>query len=373
MSKGRRLLIGLLPTLFLFLLGEVAARIVYTVHNHGDLRYLIAPLGGVRAPVIFPLEPKKTYTEMDPCSGRSITFTINRQGGRGSDWEETKPIGVIRVVAIGGSSTFGVSNPDEATWPAYLGSLLGQRYGTGIEVFNAGFPGYALKDFSEFVVKKLPAYSPDWVLYYEGWNDTDSPVATQVHHQVRRIQDQTWFGGISNLLYRRSMLYTYLLEKTQFVRVSRKSGLLPPIRSFENGLEEFTRQIRRDRATPVFVLQVLEPYRSVAVLHLQQALENADLDNSLELEALIRRALAQDPRNDYDSLTKLRVYQTQVLREIVRRTGQRLHVPVVDPQPVFLDRAGKIPLFCDVVHLTDHGNQLLAQVIADQIRFKTNS
>lgn len=370
MNKGGpRALLALLPTLFLLTMGEAAARGVYFLRNHYDTRYLIAPMGGVQVPVVFPLDPKKSYTEFDPCSGRRITFTINRQGGRGRDWETAKPRGTVRVAALGGSSTFGVNNPDDATWPAYLEGFLRERR-SGLEVLNAGFPGYALKDFNEFVAQKLPSYAPDWILYYEGWNDTDSPVATSVHHRVRRLNEQTWFGGISSFLYRRSMLYTYFLEKTQFVRAAREQGLLPRVGPFETELERFVHLARQANATPVFILQVLQPYRSASVTWLQQELKTADLQNQKELEGLVRKALARDSRTDYDSLTKLRVYQTQVLREAVRRTGQRLQVPWVDPQPAFLRQAGSEPLFCDVVHLSDSGNRLLARVIAEAVDFR---
>jgi hypothetical protein len=51
----------------------------------------------------------------DPCRDRIISFRFNRLGYRGPDWSERPPEGTVRIVALGGSSTLGTTNPEEKT------------------------------------------------------------------------------------------------------------------------------------------------------------------------------------------------------------------------------------------------------------------
>jgi hypothetical protein len=78
-----------------------------------------------------------------------------------------KKPGVKRIVALGGSSTYGTSVPDGQTWP----DLLQRELGDGYEVINLGMPGYTTVENlieTAFIVSDLEA---DIALYYEGWND----------------------------------------------------------------------------------------------------------------------------------------------------------------------------------------------------------
>jgi lysophospholipase L1-like esterase len=360
LSAAHLLAISLLPTVFLLLLGESGARAYYFFSNGYDYRYLAAPLGGVRVPVVYPAEPGQTHTRLDPCSRREITFTVNELG-RGPNPMVAKPGNTARVIAVGASSTFGVNNPDEATWPAFLEDALRRRYGEAVEVLNAGKPGYQLEDFVYAFSKQLIQYQPDMVVFYEAWNDTHLPIPSQVHHQVRRFNEYTGIGRLASWLYARSLLYTYLLEKTQFLLVTRsKEGPVPRIGRFQTQLEGFIQLLRKHKVTPVLVLQVYDTPPEPSIRDLR-------LDDSEEVRALILKLANANARTTYDQLTKIRVYQAQVLVEVVRRTGAALGVQVIDPRPTFAQYRETAPLFCDVVHLTDRANQLLAQTIAEQL------
>lgn len=371
LTLPRRLAIALLPTLILLFVGESGARAYYFFRHGQDLHYLITPLWksrqAIRSRAVYPYEPRETYSQLDPCSNRRITFTVNRQGGRGPEWEITRPPDGLRIAAVGGSSTFGVNNPDQATWPFYLEQVARSLTGKPVEVLNAGQPGYSLKDFTRFYLERLAAYRPDWVIYYEGWNDTDLPLNSQVHHNVRRFHEHTWAGRISDWLYCRSMLYTYLLEKIQFTLVSRKAGVLPDSDRFQKALQEFIRSARGQGSTPVLVLQMVKPQREKGVQEFQQALRDLDLEDRSALDRLIREAIRRGEPTSYDPLTRLRVYQAEILKEVIRRSGSSLGVQVIDPTPAFLRYPGLEPIFCDVVHLTDRGNLLLAQVISEHL------
>ena len=98
---------------------------------------------------------------------------IDHQGFRGPNVDVEKKPGVVRIMAVGSSTTFdpGVSD-DAAAWPARLQYWLGQLAPADtVEVINAGVPGYhAIEDVIRLETE-LYQYHPDLILLYEGHND----------------------------------------------------------------------------------------------------------------------------------------------------------------------------------------------------------
>jgi lysophospholipase L1-like esterase len=97
--------------------------------------------------------------------------TQNAQGYRGRNIEVPKPAGVFRIVALGGSTTYGdhIDRWEDA-YPAQLEGMLRAR-DHSVEVVNAGVPGYASWEMLiafEFHILDL---QPDLLVVYEGIND----------------------------------------------------------------------------------------------------------------------------------------------------------------------------------------------------------
>ena len=351
------------PTLLLLLVGEIGARAHYFLQSH-DFRYWVAPFGGeIRAPIVYVQKRSQTTTRLDPCSGRMITFTDNGIG-RGPAPSQSKLEGRFRIIAVGGSSTYGVNNPDEMTWPALLEEAL--RHRTPVEVLNAGQVGKQIEDFIHYYSSRWISYRPDMVIYYEGWNDTPLPLPSQVDAWIRQFHDYSWLGRWADTLYYRSMLYTLLLEKTQFTLVARDEKIVPKVRQFQARLEQFIRMIRDSGVRPVLVIQVMEPLAEPPIQDFQRMLRDIDLGDSQALRALILKT-AEGSKASFDQVVMIRVCQTQVMSEVIRRTGEALGVQVIDPRPSFIHYRGSLPLFCDPVHLTDLGNRLLAEEIGEQL------
>jgi lysophospholipase L1-like esterase len=97
---------------------------------------------------------------------------INSLGFRGEDISLAKPEGVYRIIAAGGSTTFGVYLPWNETYPYYLQEVLRARFGTdAIEVVNAGLTGStAAESFHRLPTQLLPT-DPDMVVVYHAFND----------------------------------------------------------------------------------------------------------------------------------------------------------------------------------------------------------
>ena len=97
---------------------------------------------------------------------------INSLGFRGEEVSLAKPEGVYRILAVGGSTTFGVYLPWNESYPYYLQEELRARFGTdAIEVINAGLTGStAAESFHRLPTQLLPT-DPDMVVIYHAFND----------------------------------------------------------------------------------------------------------------------------------------------------------------------------------------------------------
>jgi lysophospholipase L1-like esterase len=88
---------------------------------------------------------------------------INADGYRGPLRARTKPAGVVRVVALGDSSTFGMGVPYEDTWCAQLEVQLAAA-GVAAEVIDAGVIGFTIEQGLERYDALVRGLSPDVVI-----------------------------------------------------------------------------------------------------------------------------------------------------------------------------------------------------------------
>jgi lysophospholipase L1-like esterase len=103
------------------------------------------------------------------AAGKVVHF--NARGQRATNVRDLplpKPPGVFRIVCTGGSSTFDLLAPDDAsTWPARLGGLLAPR----ADVANAGFPGWTtIESLVSLEIRDVDLV-PDLVVVFAGVND----------------------------------------------------------------------------------------------------------------------------------------------------------------------------------------------------------
>jgi lysophospholipase L1-like esterase len=99
---------------------------------------------------------------------------INSLGYRGPETTIEKPKGVYRIVCMGGSTTFGLTEPrEDHTYPQWLQKLLNENIPSQrFEVINAGVPGWSSAESSISLHARLLELKPDMTVSYEGVNDT---------------------------------------------------------------------------------------------------------------------------------------------------------------------------------------------------------
>jgi lysophospholipase L1-like esterase len=96
--------------------------------------------------------------------GKVVTTTAIHTRWTGAPADQAR---TVRVVTMGGSTTFGAGVSDSETWPARLQALLGPGY----SVTNYGLLGYSTAEGIVQMGLLVPESQPDIVVFYEGWND----------------------------------------------------------------------------------------------------------------------------------------------------------------------------------------------------------
>ena len=100
-------------------------------------------------------------------------YDMNSEGFRGPEFSKDKPDNTYRIIAVGGSTTFGSGVTNENTWPKILEKKLQNlSESKKIEVINSGIPGMNSFSESKLIKQKLIHYKPDLIIVYDGNNDT---------------------------------------------------------------------------------------------------------------------------------------------------------------------------------------------------------
>lgn len=129
---------------------------------------------------------------------------VNKFGFRGKDPEEkTKREGIIRILIIGDSCTFGLIGR-ENNYPEVARNIL-KKVNNNVELINAGVEGYSTRE----VLKRLDyflEFSPDIVCIYIGWNDiytaiSSGKVCPVYISYLRYSSFYTLLNKIANKLY----------------------------------------------------------------------------------------------------------------------------------------------------------------------------
>ncbi|HET9440599.1 MAG TPA: hypothetical protein VFO52_10530 [Longimicrobiales bacterium] len=122
------------------------------------------------------------YTKFQPNTtyhykvNRDVSFAmkINGDGFRSTtEFIKPKPAGTVRVVSLGESSTFGLANNDDETYPYLLQQeLRGRVSDRPVDVYNLGIPHYRTNHILAVARAELAGLQPDIVTFYAGYNNS---------------------------------------------------------------------------------------------------------------------------------------------------------------------------------------------------------
>jgi hypothetical protein len=148
--------------------------------------------------------------DFDIETGESFDVTINNRGFRGRDFTDQKEPGVIRIVALGASSTFGYFDRDDETYPVYLEHMLNDRYSGKLhfEVINMGIPHLTAENIYALFLDEVIQLNPDVVTFYEGNNDVDFAIRFFVHRNKGNFLTSSLKQGCTQLLSALSTVFS---------------------------------------------------------------------------------------------------------------------------------------------------------------------
>jgi hypothetical protein len=301
--------------------------------------------------------PAEAWGARDEAPARTIFYRINSSGYRGREVTIPKPAGVIRIVAIGGSSVFDTHASEGEDWPSRVEQLLRTR-SLKVEVVNAGIPGHAVVDGLGRFYSQLWTFEPDYVLVYGEWNDikywryiaATSPLIDLIKPLEPSADPFTHYRGTVDRWLSYSQLYVKL-RNAYFMRLfdigpegARQAGgfsdefsSLGP-QQFELALKLLVRAVRAVGAVPVLITEA-----------------TLIAESNTEAE---KATIAYD----YAKLSHLGLQRAfATARERVLDVGRMEGVQVLDAAGVL---SGRPHLFTDQIHTTAAGSRQLAELVA---------
>jgi lysophospholipase L1-like esterase len=162
-SAARKYMLRASYVVFLLFCAEAACVFGFYIKNHrwtfADQRSYLRQLHDPH-PYLVAVPKKNAHVTF-----RGISYTHNSQGFRGRDIPPKSDR--LRIVAVGGSTTYGAAVSDEQTWPVQLEARLGEDY----EVLNFGILGHGTAEHINLLSLVVPEYKPDMLVLYVGLND----------------------------------------------------------------------------------------------------------------------------------------------------------------------------------------------------------
>ncbi len=295
------------------------------------------------------------------CEGEEkerVCTHINSLGYRGAEFKRTKEEGMVRIVAMGGSTTFtSAVLDDNKSYPRQLQQILRQAYGReDVEVINAGVSDYNSWELVGNLAFRVLDPDPDYIILYCGANDGE----------LRNLIDPKEFvsdnlGGRMNWtsperpLVEKSLLYRILATRLRMRRPLNIEDLVIPYGADD---EDFYEDVDEEDE---------ENYE-----------EEEDLKKRLEENSAVffrrnlRTFIAIAKENGVEVLlVSFGLNDAEWYQPTVNEHNERLGNLAAEKNLPFFDFDKYMPrdeeYWSDLMHLTAKGAQLKAELIAQFI------
>lgn len=291
----------------------------------------------------------------NPCHWDSVQ-QHNAWGYRNESVAFEKPANTLRILVLGGSTTYGYLNRDPSlTWPSLLENKLKLHYGQNVEVINGGL-NYATS------AELLAAYSfrhrylrPDWVILHLGGNDAAAtlfPYYDPEYTHFRAAGKQTSIRPGERQLLRSNVIkvfYSLWLNSLETVYESQPGDFA------QLNAQGVAERVKRSDHYAGFARNV-DLLLQLAKQDGSQVMTMGFLHASRDQIQLMRPDLA----HIVDEFMFAVVENKRILQALSHMYG----IPYIDPdQAYFADR-----LFYDYCHLKPEGEALKAQLVFDHFR-----
>ncbi len=357
LSPRRRFLFKAVIVACALLLAEGLARVLYPWLSHPSGRYRVAILRGEVSlqPSRLP-HPYLTYVNTPDYATEEGRPQHNSAGYRNPEFPATETGNVLRILALGGSTTYGTAVDRDDSWPRVLERELAAVAGAGkVRVVNGGLPaGTSAEILSHYAFRDRHRVRPAVVLLYIGLNDamtlfTPGYDPEYTHYRrpwVRlepRIYEKAWLqSGLVRVFYswwlRGHSLgaeETYPVESMPAQEALENARHQEPL-GLKHNFESLLQLMAADGAYPVLIPEGIAPREVYPYLEPRNAYAEP-------LHPALLTALAKGE---------------QVLRELALRYGAGI-----------IENDADIPLDCyvDHCHLNRRGEEIRGRFLAPKL------
>jgi lysophospholipase L1-like esterase len=274
---------------------------------------------------------------------------INASGFRGDPLEIPKPADGVRIFALGESTTYGIFNAQDETWPHHLQKHLRSKYpGSNLEVVNAGLVSATTADNLARLLLRVIPLGPDILIIYHGYND----LAPRM------------FNGFDSDYYhfrRTPVTERHILSSFYVVRVLTNAILSDEVSLMNTNLLEHT-----------WRMENLPALDGDKIYNFQRS-NNSTFERNLDymISAVIGRGVQvvlatfgfDGSKKNWNPLMPDQLWGAGIEQNnrAVRTLAAKHGVPLC----LFAERAASDhSMFDDSIHLTSHGNAVLAECVA---------
>ncbi|MBU1701743.1 MAG: hypothetical protein KJ970_16385 [Candidatus Eisenbacteria bacterium] len=320
-SRGMSILFTITATLLVLLIVEIGLRVA-GFEYHNIPRYIQFADDKYKYP-----ERHKGQYDFIPddhlfwrLRANNPALQTNGHGYRGGEFTTDKPEGTTRIIALGGSCTFGLRAAFSYT-TALQQFLNKNDSGLKYEVINTGVPGYSSFQGLRLYETELTNLKPDIITVYFGWND---------HWLARHFQDKDQILPSKSTQFildtaSKVRILQALLRLSVSIRKAAGSEAKSPLHRVER--EDYRQNLERiiacakRRGTQVVLITAPAAYA-----------QWTDVPDNLVNDGFII---------DKASLLKIHSEYNHVVREVARNTGNLL----VDCAAIFDNIPDKSSLF----------------------------
>jgi lysophospholipase L1-like esterase len=364
-SRLRQVLAAVLPTILVLAAAEAVLRVGAAIGHGGSPYYLFYGFHGLAGRVdISPWSvfeggyykfPPRYVLRGAAGMGPHDTASINALGFRGRDFAPRKPPGTVRIICLGGSSTFGFHDSDTGTYPYLLQRLLDRRrLGSRVEVINAGFPYYTTGNVRSLLEQELVRYDPDLLTLYSAFNDIGWPF------EISPVMRSLGWLQRHSIIY--LLLKQYVVTDRTVYRGKKVADWLQGRPSAEAIDSEAARIAARYR-TNVEAIAAFARRNGMRLVLIRQPMtasqQGPEAFPSYEDEvAFVRQKLAQGGR--LSARERALLVHRRLIHEL-DRIARENRLPVVDNIRIVDQDRGRLTTW---VHLTEEANLRLAEALA---------
>ncbi len=344
---------------FIILQALLVIIFAFVIEGAGQFYFILKHGYSFRESLMYAKDEKLVYKLNPEYKGKDVMHN----GFRGESFPGKKTENTFRIIAIGGSTTWGANDSYRNSWPFQLNLLLNENAPEKVkyEVINAGVSGYGSAQHYVRLKEELLNLHPDMVIIYSGWNmvgSLDNNVYYWVPDNVVK-PDSQFTERIAAFLTDNSVIFAKLRVLFPGYLDAFDPGISRQER-LDSGFEELA---EKHKSYLVKIVRLTQENNITPVLITYPQICGADLDKD-DLSLLKTR---------FPEIYEHREYLNRRYGRIIgkiKETADENGVLLIDTSKPFdeLPYEKKLDLFVDRMHLAKEGFPVQARAIYESLK-----